>query len=98
MLMLDFINKLFGRDADANSKDVAKERLRLVLVHDRASISPHLLETLKEELIAVINKYMEIDEDTFNVKLDRSDDSVALIANIPVRRMKRDLDAPKNGH
>lgn len=90
--MLDFIIKLFGRE-EANSKDIAKERLRLVLVHDRASISPQLMETLKEELIAVINKYMEIDEDTLNVTLDKSDDSVALIANIPVRKMKRDPQA-----
>lgn len=90
--MLDFIIRLFGKD-EASSKDVAKERLRLVLVHDRASISPQLMEMLKEELIAVINKYMEIDEGALNVTLDKSEDSVALIANIPVRKMKREMDA-----
>ena len=90
--MLDFLIKLFSRD-DANSKDVAKERLRLVLVHDRASISPQLMEMLKEELIGVIKKYMEVDEEMLDVKLDKSDDSVALIANIPVRRMRRETEA-----
>lgn len=90
--MLDFIARLFGKD-DTSSKAIAKERLRLVLVHDRASISPKLIEMLKEELIGVINKYMEIDEETLDVKLDKSEDSVALIANIPVRRMRREVES-----
>ena len=85
--MLDFITRLLGNTD--NSKDKAKERLRLVLVHDRAMVSPGLLESLKEELIQVLSKYMEIDEQHLEVNLDKSDDSVALVANIPVRKMKR---------
>ena len=87
--MLDFLTKLFGREEEAPSKATAKERLRLVLVHDRASLSPQLLEILKEELIGVISKYMEIDKEELEVNLDSSNDSVALVANIPVRQMKR---------
>jgi len=87
--VLDFINKLFGKDEEVGSKVTAKERLRLVLVHDRASLSPQLLEILKEELIGVISKYMEIDRQELEVNFDSSDDSMALVANIPVRNMKR---------
>jgi len=87
--LLDFLSKLFGRDEEAPSKVTAKERLRLVLVHDRASMSPQLLDILKEELIGVISKYMEIDKEELEVNLDSSSDSVALVANIPVRHMKR---------
>jgi cell division topological specificity factor len=58
-------------------------------VHDRASLSPGLLEALKEDLIQVITKYLEIDEEGLEVNLDKSDDSVALIANIPVKNVKR---------
>ncbi|MDA8234542.1 MAG: cell division topological specificity factor MinE [Clostridia bacterium] len=86
--MLDFLNRFFGKD-NTTSKNVAKERLRLVLVHDRANVSPQLLESLKEDLIKVISNYMEIDENALEVNLDSSDDSVALVANIPVVRMKR---------
>lgn len=88
MALLDLLNKFFGKD-NATSKNVAKERLRLVLVHDRANVSPHLLESLKEDLIKVISQYMEIDESALEVNLDNSDNTVALVANIPVVRMKR---------
>lgn len=85
--MLDLISRVFGRDSA--SADVAKERLRLVLVHDRADVSPQFLEALKEELIAVISRYMEIEEDAMDVAFQKGQHQVALVANIPVRRMKR---------
>jgi cell division topological specificity factor len=87
-LLLDFLNRIFGKE-NSSSKHVAKERLRLVLVHDRASVSPQVLEALKNDLIKVISNYMEIDESALEVNLDSSDDTVALVANIPVLRMKR---------
>jgi len=85
--LFEFIAKLFGKES--GSKDVAKERLRLVLVHDRASISPQMLESLKVDLINVISNYMIIDEANLVVNLDSSDNTVALVANIPVKGMKR---------
>lgn len=87
--MLEFINRMLGRES-ASSKTVAKERLRLVLVHDRASISPAMLNKLKEDLIKVISNYMEIDEAALEVNLCQDDREVALVANIPVMKMKRD--------
>ena len=59
--MIDFFKQLWNRDA-SSSKQVAKERLRLVLVHDRVNVSPNLLEALKEDLLEVISKYMEIND------------------------------------
>lgn len=85
--MLDLLARVFGRDN--SSAQVAKERLRLVLVHDRSSVSPKMVEALKEELIAVISRYMEIDEAAMDVALTTGDNQAALVANIPVRRMKR---------
>ncbi|HAP94043.1 MAG TPA: cell division topological specificity factor MinE [Desulfotomaculum sp.] len=86
--MFDFLLKIFGRET-GGSKNVAKERLRLVLVHDRAGVSPELLEILKTELIKVISHYMDIDEQALEVNLETSDNQVALVASIPVRGMKR---------
>ena len=86
--MLEFINRMLGRENA--SKNIAKERLRLVLVHDRATISPHMLNQLKEDLIKVISNYMEIDEGALEVNLNQDDREVALVANIPVVKMKRD--------
>jgi cell division topological specificity factor len=81
------MNKFFKEDN--SSKNVAVERLRLVLVHDRASVSLGLMESLKEDLIAVITKYMEIDEAAMEINLNSEERSAALIANIPVKRIKR---------
>ncbi len=87
--MLEFISRMFGKESSA-SKKVAKERLRLVLVHDRASISPAMLNRMKEDLIKVISNYMEIDEDALEFDLCQDERDVALVANIPVIKMKRD--------
>ncbi len=89
--MLEFFSRLFGRE-ESGSKHAAKERLRLVLLHDRASVSPDLLALLKGDMLAVISKYMEIDEEGFEVNLDRAGDTVALVANIPIRRLKRPVE------
>ena len=75
------------------SGDIAMERLRLVLVHDRAMISPALLEVLKGEIIEVISRYLEVDEEGMEVRLSTSDRMAALIASIPIRRIRREGDA-----
>ena len=85
--MLEFIAKLFNRDT--SSRNIAKERLRLVLVHDRANVSPQLLQDLKSDLIKVISNYLDIDEQGLEVSFENSQNQVALIANIPVKKMKR---------
>lgn len=75
-----------------SSKDVAKERLKLILIHDRSSISPEILESIKEDILKVLSKYMEIDSGEIDVKMTKMEelegDSPALIASIPVKRMK----------
>ncbi len=84
--------KMFSKND--NSKDIAKERLKLVLIHDRANVSPQFLEMIKGEIIKVISDYMEIDESALEIKLTRTkrdaDNSTvpALVANIPIKKMK----------
>lgn len=84
---MDLLHKIF-RD-NRSSKDTAVERLRLVLIHDRAEVSPGLMEALKEDLIQVISKYMDIDRETMDVSLNSSECSASLVANIPVKRILR---------
>lgn len=89
---MDFF-KLFSRE-DASSKNVAKERLKLVLVHDRTNCSSHFLDMIKGDLLKVISDYMEIDEEGMDIKITktkRTTDEMmvpALIANIPIKKMK----------
>ncbi|MCX7772334.1 MAG: cell division topological specificity factor MinE [Clostridia bacterium] len=90
--MVDLL-KLLMRKKET-SKDVAKERLKLVLIHDRSNVSPQFLEMVKSEIIKVIQNYMEIDENTLDIQLTKtsSDDGErivpALVANIPIKGMK----------
>ena len=86
--MFDLFNRIFGKQK-MGSKDIAKERLRLVLVHDRVNVSPQLMELLKEDLIHVISNYMDINEKEMEISLTTNNSSVALIASIPVTRLKR---------
>ncbi len=86
---MELINRLLGRQTPPGSKDVARERLRLVLVQDRSSIAPSLWGALKEDLLAVIRRYLEVDEDAVEVELEREGEAMALVANIPVRRIRR---------
>ena len=73
------------------SKSVAKERLRLVLIHDRSEVSPELLSLIKEEIVQVISKYMEIDRETSEVNLHSSDGSAVLEANLIIKSVKRGI-------
>jgi cell division topological specificity factor len=73
----------FGR-GDAASGQVAKERLRLVLAHDRTSVSPALLETLKDDIIAVISRHVSIDPDGVEVTFSQNKRESRLVADIPL--------------
>jgi len=84
--------KFFGRES-VSSKDIAKERLRLILIHDRANVSPKFLEMIKSQLIDMISNYMEVDEDGLELKMTRIDKEEnvtvpALVANIPIKKVK----------
>lgn len=89
--MLEFITRFFSQQPA--SKHLAKERLRLVLIHDRASVAPQVLEALRGEIIGVISKYLDIDENFTEVSLSRTEGSVALVANIPVKGLRRQVQA-----
>ncbi len=82
------------KNKNKGSKNDAKERLQLVLLHDRAGVSPEFLEHLKGEIMDVISKYIEIEQDELDIAVTRthSEDGErlvpALVANIPINKMK----------
>jgi cell division topological specificity factor MinE len=83
---MGFLSKLFGSN---KSGQVAKDRLQVVLMHDRSDISPEIMENMKKDIIAVIQNYVEIDEKNIELDLERENSSVALVANIPVKTVRR---------
>ena len=83
--MMELINRVFG--SRLGSKDDAKARLKLLLVHDQVDLSPAQLDSMKAEIIEVIGRYVEIDRDSVDFKLERSNGEIALVSNVPVRQV-----------
>jgi cell division topological specificity factor len=83
-----FLKKHFGSKAPS-SREVAKARLQLVLVHDRTQISPQLLQTLKDEIIAVISKHVAIDREAVDISFTQNRRESRLQADIPLQRRSR---------
>ena len=93
--IMNLIKRIFRiNNKNDNSKEAAKERLHLVLIQDRASVSADFLEVMKQEIIEVIKKYIEIDENAIDVRLtnnvneDGKGNSPALYANFPITNVK----------
>lgn len=80
---MGFLDRLFGRAP--TSSQVAKDRLQLVLIHDRFGLSEESIQQMQEELIAVLSKYVEIDRENMDIALTQGRGQNKLIANIPIR-------------
>ena len=85
MKLMDFFKK-------KSSKDIAKDRLKLLLVSDRACCSPEIMEAIKNDMIQVISKYMEIDTEGLDIQITMAEGDngnlPVLFANIPIRDIK----------
>ena len=74
-------------------KDVAKDRLKLILIHDRGDIDPETIDKIRMEILQVLSKYIEIEADDVEIALNRSGSNEegngpALVANIPIKNMR----------
>ena len=84
MVMLGMLSNIFKKE---NSKDDAKNRLKLVLIQDRAMLPSGVLENMKDDILKVLSKYVEIEKSKLNIDICPYDDDprkIALVANIPI--------------
>lgn len=96
--IMKFLRKMTKKEEQTlKSKDAAKERLHLVLMQDRANVSADFLDLMKQEIIEVIKKYIDIDESSMDVRLtnkennDGTNGAPALYANIPIVNIKDEV-------
>ena len=96
--IMNFLRKMTKKEEQTlKSKDAAKERLHLVLMQDRANVSADFLDLMKQEIIEVIKKYIDIDEGSMDVRLtnkentDGTNGAPALYANIPILNIKDEV-------
>jgi len=83
---MGWLDRLTGRTKSAHQ---AKDRLRLVLIHDRTDLTPGQLDALKDELITVISRYIEIEPQAVEIQLSQNGREQYLVANIPLRPSRR---------
>ena len=101
--VISFFKKIGKKDQiEAKSKDTAKERLHLVLMQDRANVSADFLDMMRQEIIEVIKKYIDVDEKDIDVRLtnktneDGTMGAPALYANIPIAGIREEMKKEKN--
>jgi cell division topological specificity factor len=83
---MGFWDRLFGKK---NSAGDAKERLQLVLIHDRTDMTPAELESLRDDLIATISRHVEVDAQAVQIGMEHDGRSQRLIADIPIKSSPR---------
>jgi cell division topological specificity factor len=83
---MSFFDRLFGKKACADS---AKERLQLVLIHDRTDLTPAELDSLRDDLIATISRHVEIDVQSMQIGVEHDGRSQRLVADIPIKSAPR---------
>lgn len=101
--IMNFFKKLGKKESqEKSSVNAAKERLHLVLMQDRANVSADFLEMMKQEIIEVIKKYIDVDENAIDVRLtnktndDGTNGAPALYANIPIISIKEEAKKVEN--
>lgn len=90
--MRELLSRLLGERR--NSKDEAKQRLKLLLIHDQVDLSQAQLEAMKTEILEVIARYVEIDPASVDFRLHKENNTVALVSNVPVRRVNERPTTP----
>jgi cell division topological specificity factor len=84
--MNNFFDRLFGNPR-TGSKEAAKARLKVLLVHDQVDLTPSQLDAMRSEILEVIARYAEVDREKVDIRLERAHDQVRLTSSVPVRRV-----------
>ncbi len=91
-MMPEFLDRILGRTPPKKTGTMAKERLQFVLVHDRINLPPEKLEAMKQEILAVISKYVSVDSDNVDIALQNRERASLLVAEIPFLKTREGIE------
>ena len=83
--MKNTLKKIFGYEQQ--SKQEAKRRLKLLLIHDQLNLSPNQMEDMKREIVDVVRRYLVIEEEDADFRLDQINERIALVTSLPVTKV-----------
>ena len=94
----NWLERIFGKSegTNPNSRNQVKERLQLILAHDRVALTPQMLEDMRREIMTVVSKYVEIDQESIEISLETDQRTTIMVANLPIRAIKENIETEQS--